>query len=561
LLIFLALIETRPLLTARADDDLFSICVRQQMQEESALWKRGGAGAASATAHALGITALAALTSGKNQKTGEQKADPKEGEKAPREKGKLGELIPEDPPPPPKPAPEPPTLAPPVRKKVDAAAAAEAAEQEDVPIRSRDDLMAEARKAVDDWLTTGVATPVSGEFLIQADLMNLIGDDAQFAVNQAVHGYRELLYNVRQQVRGLDLKSMEAVQVVRSAASETLRNYCSDRAKLSDFYSMGCGNCEAETKLVLALMNDAGVSPPEGSQFGIQLYDDHIQPVVYTSASHEAQGLVAKSVETPALAPVYQPVSAYYRFLVSNGSPESKETEEKLTLDPGIPPEEWENGHSPQTNTTWNWGRGNGRAFSSSMPPEYATIDLQPLDGVAGPRGGSGGLGGFIAGGANFSHSGTGYSFRSLQSYRLSNLAALPVQVVVSPDHMPDTGYVDRHQVESLGFANREDWITLSSKPTQEEMRAQHIYRASEAEAGKWDARTATVLVKDPKDAAALGALSSTQQQFDYMEKMTWQRLQSARKGRELRDLTAFLDHPEGAATASATVIDRMGRL
>jgi hypothetical protein len=59
------------------------------------------------------------------------------------------------------------------------------------------------------------------------------------------------------------------------------RHYCRDRGHLADFFGPAqCGNCQSNTKLVLAHLQAAGISPPDGYEYGAQLYADHIAPVL-----------------------------------------------------------------------------------------------------------------------------------------------------------------------------------------------------------------------------------------------------------------------------------------
>lgn len=62
-------------------------------------------------------------------------------------------------------------------------------------------------------------------------------------------------------------------------------DYCRESTFLSDALLNGCTNCIGETSLFLSLFVDAGFEPPRGWELNVQLFKDHIRPVLFNSQS------------------------------------------------------------------------------------------------------------------------------------------------------------------------------------------------------------------------------------------------------------------------------------
>lgn len=85
---------------------------------------------------------------------------------------------------------------------------------------------------------------------------------------------------------GLRLKIFEA----------GLKNYLSAQSSLTHFFSERWANCSGQTKLLVALYHDLGLTPPKGWRFGAEEFNDHIRPVLYNESSGELIDLVYNKV-------------------------------------------------------------------------------------------------------------------------------------------------------------------------------------------------------------------------------------------------------------------------
>lgn len=95
--------------------------------------------------------------------------------------------------------------------------------------------------------------------------------------------------------------------VRRFLIAHSLKNYCRDRATLTELSLEHCTNCVGQTSLLLGTYLDLKIQPPSGYVFGFVLFSDHISPVLYNKNKGIFIDLVtnkiAKIGPNPVLAP------------------------------------------------------------------------------------------------------------------------------------------------------------------------------------------------------------------------------------------------------------------
>lgn len=91
--------------------------------------------------------------------------------------------------------------------------------------------------------------------------------------------------------------------------------YARESTTLTDFVAFSSGDCEAQTILMIAVLERVQLELPPRYEFGIQTFNDHIQPVIL---DHETQGtinLVSGEIKDFIQEPIYRPLALLRAFL------------------------------------------------------------------------------------------------------------------------------------------------------------------------------------------------------------------------------------------------------
>ena len=99
-----------------------------------------------------------------------------------------------------------------------------------------------------------------------------------------------------------------------------LARYRREQAGLSGFLvdQQAGGNCEAQTKLLVASLRASRVALPEGTELGVEVFQDHAQAVLVSRRDRRLWNLLSGEQETAPRGDVYRPailLSAYLRGL------------------------------------------------------------------------------------------------------------------------------------------------------------------------------------------------------------------------------------------------------
>lgn len=123
---------------------------------------------------------------------------------------------------------------------------------------------------------------------------------------------------------------------IRPLFPDYLKDYSRDQALLIDFLQGNGGNCEAQTKLILSALQAAKRAPDAPGVVGVQVYADHVQPVLYDPATGLVTNLLTGSRVKGVEAPIYQPQLLLNAYLRGKGEASPLKDEQLLIAD--VPP-------------------------------------------------------------------------------------------------------------------------------------------------------------------------------------------------------------------------------
>lgn len=149
----------------------------------------------------------------------------------------------------------------------------------------------EAALALVDYRLDAASDSFLGETLIKQEAtflwqQQLLPEE----VESAQQIYRELLAKIPQNPGppGYFFRFWtQVVELIYSREKENI-NYCKDKAMMIYALLDRCTNCVGETALFIALFIDAGFEPPAGWKLGVQIYKDHVMPVLYHEENSRA---------------------------------------------------------------------------------------------------------------------------------------------------------------------------------------------------------------------------------------------------------------------------------
>ncbi|MGE3263069.1 MAG: hypothetical protein AB7K68_14905 [Bacteriovoracia bacterium] len=159
-----------------------------------------------------------------------------------------------------------------------------------------------------------------GELLIQSEIRSKEPPDLTL-LTQALRRYKKDQTVLKRIYNDSKLKQLEKIEKAVSYLHQNFfRHYCRDYGNLTNFFAKEkCGNCQSNTKLVLAHLQDAGLYPPQDFQLGAQLYTDHIAPVLIEKKTKRVLDLVTNKEQAAPSAPVYDPALLFHGLLTNMG--------------------------------------------------------------------------------------------------------------------------------------------------------------------------------------------------------------------------------------------------
>ncbi len=103
-----------------------------------------------------------------------------------------------------------------------------------------------------------------------------------------------------------------------------LKKYVKGEPRMARIFKGEGGNCASQTLLTVAAIRDSGIPLPEGYVLGVQMFSNHIQPVLYNRKKGKLWILVSNEKTEKIVAPVYHPKLLIHAYLKKQGehSPE-----------------------------------------------------------------------------------------------------------------------------------------------------------------------------------------------------------------------------------------------
>ncbi len=115
-------------------------------------------------------------------------------------------------------------------------------------------------------------------------------------------------------------------------------HYAAAYPNLKNFLDHKKGNCVAQTKMFLAAFSQSGISLPKDYGIGVQVFKNHVQPVLYLQDSSGkvlwVQNLINGKKKNEVIAPIYPPAIVLAGFLKKAGEATPMEFEDLLIARP-----------------------------------------------------------------------------------------------------------------------------------------------------------------------------------------------------------------------------------
>lgn len=202
--------------------------------------------------------------------------------------------------------------------------------------RSKYELINEAKERLTKWSECKRNSSKScdlpsdiGSFLIESETVGSgerIDADLYTAMQEK---WGETARTVSEAAKGEE--GNESVQSLMDALHDKyLKFYVKKNALLSNFIKSAGGNCVAETQLILSSMAATGIRLKSSQTFGVQVFKDHVQAVIYDRETGEIWDLLNDIRTREINAPIYDPHLLYYSYLNNQGTTSPVKYEELL---------------------------------------------------------------------------------------------------------------------------------------------------------------------------------------------------------------------------------------
>jgi len=153
-----------------------------------------------------------------------------------------------------------------------------------------------------------------------------------------------------------------------------LSKYDCRQAKLDRLLQGHGGNCEAQTKLMIHIIESLNLSFPRESILGVQQFQDHVQPVIYNTKTKEVWDLISGQRTTQIKAPIYAPPVLLHAYVVGQNISPVISIKELLIIDSKAEQECCSTDYRSNSSLQFVGGRGR---FSKDPVPEYAHLEFQ----------------------------------------------------------------------------------------------------------------------------------------------------------------------------------------
>lgn len=162
-------------------------------------------------------------------------------------------------------------------------------------------------------LAIGQTAGSRGEIIIGYEHIQLIRRAEFFDLEKSLKEYRALIKyrkdhaykpDNEEYAKSLNYFISRVEKLRDKAKSVGLGNDCQNTALMSSYFLKRCGNCNSNTLLILSLLYDLEIPAPEGYEYGLEEYADHVAPVIYNKSKNEIIDLYTLKKSTSGLTSV-----------------------------------------------------------------------------------------------------------------------------------------------------------------------------------------------------------------------------------------------------------------
>lgn len=222
-----------------------------------------------------------------------------------------------------------------------------------------------------------------GEIFIHADVQDWKTNDSRLLKN-SLRSYAADQAYLKGVLAEPGDSTAKLENAVRYLHQKYFYNYCRDVGYMAAFFSSEhCGNCQSNSKLVLANLIDAGFQPPTGFKLALQNYRDHLAPVLYDLKKEKVLDLVANQEQDSPQAPIYEPallLRGLLDFYKEKSGPSTRDLLVKWVDKPGP-------GADAKVKSNTEFVGGSGSSAQGRAIPKFSRMSRGELGKFAGGGG------------------------------------------------------------------------------------------------------------------------------------------------------------------------------
>lgn len=267
----------------------------------------------------------------------------------------------------------------------------------------------------------------------------------------------------------------------KNVIGEQVLSYVRYESRLSAFFEGSGGNCEANTKLLISEIQRAGLKLPKGIILGVQVFADHLQPVIVDLRNKTNSRVfdIMANKWTNYSAPVYHPLIFAHAYLKGKGI-NSIVTEKQLLI------------LSEKKESKRFYFSSNSNSISKFPDAKvfFSSEDLLPFGNISKPFGKSANL--------------KGLSFDDYLAYML------PAKPLISMISLHDYMRASKKFVKKYGNKNKYDFKVEKFEKGID----YHFYYVYD--------KKILLIFKNEKDLLAFQGLSSDLEKQEFLTALTW---------------------------------------
>ena len=183
-----------------------------------------------------------------------------------------------------------------------------------------------------------------GQIIIGLEALTAERAGVPFNATNVLRGYRSLrdriAQDLRQQSVSLSPQNLQEYEVLNNIIHARAREIglgsdCQGNKSLSSYFLRGCGDCNSNTLLLLALTADLNVQAPTGFSYGVEVYADHVAPTLYNAHTRLKFDIYAGGRPLTAEANPIVTLDYYLNQVLAALDPQRLDSEARLTMNRG----------------------------------------------------------------------------------------------------------------------------------------------------------------------------------------------------------------------------------